>query len=118
MPSQLFTIVPDERYIVLQLQVLSMDVEACDAMHALLDEQIEQKCRPVILDLSRARFLPSLALGALVDSKKKMDAHGTRLVLVGLSPNIRKAMATASLDHVFAMADTLQDAAVTQASAK
>lgn len=112
MPSQLFAVVPDERYIVLQLQVPSMDVESCDALHALLEEQMEQSTRPVILDLSRAKFLPSLALGALVNVKKKLETKGSRLIIAGLSDNIRRAMNVSHLDEVFAMASTLHDAAM------
>lgn len=116
MPLQLFAVVPDRRYIVLQLQVPTMDDEACEELRALLDEQMEMSSRPVILDLSRARFLPSLALGALVEQKKKLESGGNPLTIAGLSPNIRRALAISHLDSMFMLSDTLQAAVAAQSA--
>lgn len=116
MPSQLFAVVPDKRYIVLQLQVSTMDMDACNELQNLMEEQLDIGVRPVILDLTRAKFLPSLALGAMVEQKRRLDAVGSHLTIVGLAPNIRKAMSISHLDHVFVLVDNLQTAVTAQAA--
>jgi anti-anti-sigma factor len=112
MPSQLFTVIPDDRYVVLQLQVTSMDIDACDELQALIAEQLETRVVPVVLDLSRAKFLPSLAIGALVNVKKRLDAAGSDLTIVGLGANIRRAMELSNLHRIFHMVDHLEQVTV------
>ncbi len=114
-PSQLFTVVPDVQSIVLQLQVPNMDFDACREMESLLTCEIERRKAPVVIDLSRARFLPSLALGSLLNVKRKLDETGTAMVIVGLSENIRRALDITHLDRVFTIADNVQS--VTHAAA-
>ena len=111
MSVQLFAVIPDARYIVLQLKVPNMDVEACNQMQALLKEQLDTHSgRPVILDLTCAKFLPSLAIGALVNLKKDLSECASELTIAGLMPNIRKALELSRLDRVFRLVDHLEQA--------
>lgn len=112
MSSQRFVVVPDDRYIVLQLQSANMDVEACDEMHCLLDEHVAKRDASVILDLTHAKFLPSLAIGALVNAKKRLDSAGRSLTIVGLAANIRRALELSALDKVFHLVERLEQATV------
>ena len=114
MPSQLISVVPDPRYIVLQLQIPCMDVDACEEMEMLLREQIEAGCRPVILDLTRAKFLPSMAIGSLVAARKRLAECGTHLTIVGLAPSIQRALDIARLTATFSLADSLEEAVASQ----
>ena len=110
MPFQHFSIVPDERFIVLQLQDANMNSDACDEMHVLIKEELKAAFRPVILDMRRAKFLPSLAIGALISIKRKLDESGSPLTLVGLSSNIRMALEVSHLEKLFHIVNTLEDA--------
>jgi anti-anti-sigma factor len=110
MPSQLFSVVPDDRFIVLQLQVPNLDSEACEALQNLLSAQVEERDLPVIIDLARAKFLPSMAIGELVQIKRRLDEHGRAMFLTGLSPNIRRALELSKLQTVLPIADTLRQA--------
>ncbi len=111
MPSQLLCVLPDARAIVIQLQVPCMDVDACEELQMLLDEQLElYRCRPVVLDLSRARFLPSMAIGSLLAARKRLAECGSELTLVGLSENIQRALEVAHLQRGFHIVEDLQQA--------
>lgn len=110
MASQLFTVVPDDRFIVLQLQVPSLDGEACQELQNVLLAQIDQRDVPVILDLSRAKFLPSMAIGELVQIKRRLDEHGRAIFLTGLVPNIRRALELSNLHKILPIARTMQEA--------
>ena len=111
MSVQLFAVIPDTRFIVLQLKVPNMDVEACNQMQVLLKEHLETHGGlPVILDLTHAKFLPSLAIGALVSMKKDISECASELTIAGLMPNIRRALELSHLDRVFRLVDHLEQA--------
>ena len=118
MPSQLFSVIPNERYIVLQLQVPNLDADACDELQATLSAELESRNCPVVIDLARAKFLPSLALGLLVNLKRKLDERNSHMVITGLAPNIRRALSLSSLDRVFHLADSMDQLTPEQMAAR
>lgn len=56
---------------------------------------------PVVLDLAKVSFMPSLSLGALVQLTRQFKARNQRLVLIGLQPFVRETMAITRLDRLF-----------------
>ena len=56
---------------------------------------------PVVLDLAKVGFMPSLSLGGLVQLSREFKARGQRLVLTGLQPMVRETMAITRLDRLF-----------------
>lgn len=62
---------------------------------------------PVVLDLSRVEFFPSLSLGALVKMLGEFKRNGQRFILVGLQPSVRGALAVTRLDKLFEIYDNI-----------
>jgi anti-anti-sigma factor len=67
---------------------------------------------PVVLDMSKVTFVPSLSLGALVGLLNICKKNNQRLILVGLQAAVRQVMTTCRLDRLFEIYDTLDDITV------
>lgn len=65
---------------------------------------------PVVLDLSRVEYVPSLALGALVSLLRRLKGDGRRLLLVGIHPEVRATLAVTRLDKLFEIRTSLEEA--------
>ena len=65
---------------------------------------------PVVLDLAKVTFLPSLSIGALVSFLTYFKQLGRRFILVGIQPPIRDMLAITRLDKIFEMYDNRDDA--------
>jgi anti-sigma B factor antagonist len=92
---------------------------ACERMDEDLTNQMQTEVYaaaaqtrrlPLVLDLSRVEFFPSLSLGALVKILGEFKKHGQRLILVGLQPSLRSALAVTRLDKLFEIYDTVDEA--------
>jgi anti-sigma B factor antagonist len=55
----------------------------------------------VVVDLSGATFLDSMALGVLLAARKNAEEHGKRLEIVAGTPEIRRIFEITMLDRVF-----------------
>jgi anti-anti-sigma factor len=65
---------------------------------------------PMVLDLSQVRFMPSAALGAMIELANRMKADDRRLVLVGVKDPIRKLMEVSGLIGFFELSGSVDDA--------
>lgn len=66
--------------------------------------------RRVVLDLSLLVGISSLGLGTCLDLRRRADARGAEVVLLGLNPHLESLFATMRLDRLFvieASAETL-----------
>ncbi|MHC5112355.1 MAG: STAS domain-containing protein [Planctomycetota bacterium] len=68
---------------------------------------------PVVLDLAKVSFLPSLSLGAVVVLLNTLKKKGQKLILVGMQSTVRDAFAMTRLDKLFEIRDDL-DSVVAQ----
>lgn len=62
---------------------------------------------PVVLDLSKVAFMPSLSLGGLIQLLQEFKARGQRLVLASVQPLVRETMALTRLDRLFEIQNDL-----------
>lgn len=63
----------------------------------------------IVLDLTKVRFAPSVALGSLVQLSKSFRLDGRRIALVGLDIRVRDAIRVTQLDKVLEIHDRLDD---------
>jgi anti-anti-sigma factor len=61
---------------------------------------------PLVIDMSRIKFVPSLTLGVLVKLANEARARNQKLILASLSPAIRQVFTITRLDKLFAIQDT------------
>ena len=78
----------------------------------LMDEVLEAAAAtpriPLVLDLSRVRFAPSVALGALAQMTKSFKLDGRRLALIGVTPNVLGSIRVTNLDALLEIHSTLE----------
>jgi anti-sigma B factor antagonist len=65
----------------------------------------------IVVDLDAVDFLDSTGLGVLVGALKRVRANGGELALVCTAPRIRKVFEVTGLTKVFALFDTVDEAA-------
>lgn len=62
---------------------------------------------PIVLDLSRVRFAPSVALGSLVQLAKSFELDRRRIALIGVDRRILKTIRVTQLHELLEIRDTL-----------
>ena len=93
------------------IECAEMDEERTKQMQDGVIKAAEAKPRlPVVLDLSRVTFLPSLSIGALVGFLTYFKQLDRRFILVGIQPPIRDMLALTRLDKIFEMYENPDDA--------
>ena len=65
---------------------------------------------PVVLDLSKLEFMPSLSLGTLVNLQRECKKRKQRFILTGLHGAVRSSFAITRLDKLFDICDSVDDA--------
>src|SRR5258708_7323812 len=103
----LVTIEKREHAIVAQPQTKMMDDEPLKTLDRLIDQNAGIGTTLLVLDLSRVKILPSLALGLLMQISKKCKARDQKLILAALEPQIRQVFAITRLDRLFEFADSV-----------
>lgn len=63
---------------------------------------------PVVLDLSRITFIPSLSLGGLIRLSQEFKARQQRILLACVQPKVRETMAITRVDTLFEMIEDLE----------
>jgi len=102
------TVVPHDKCVLLAVQKSSLDEMAAEKlMDEVQTEAANAGGKPVVLDLSRVRFAPSVALGTLVKLTRSFQLDGRRLVLVGVDPRVRGAMQVTRLEDLLEIRDSI-----------
>jgi anti-anti-sigma factor len=62
---------------------------------------------PVVLDLAKVKFIPSVALGALINLRKGLKLQKRLLILVGVNKQVRGVLKATRLDQLIEVYDRL-----------
>ncbi len=73
--------------------------------------------RRVVLDLSVLSGISSLGLGTCLDLRRRADARGAEVVLLGLNPHLQALFATMRLDRLFVVEASAESLARRMAAA-
>ena len=89
-----------------------MDDEGLKAVIKQIDDQVaaDPAITMVILDLSQVSFIPSMALGLLVDINKRCKARQQELKIAGLKPSLRQVFSITRLDRIFQFVESVEKA--------
>jgi anti-sigma B factor antagonist len=87
-----------------------VDLHSAPLLRTRLAALVEADVRHVVLDLSDATFLDSMALGVILMAQKHLTAAGGTLDLVVTTPEIRRIFEITMLDQVFDLHDTRTEA--------
>ncbi len=64
---------------------------------------------PIVLDLSRVKFAPSVALGALVKLSRSFELDGRRIALIGVDDRIMGTLRVTRLDSILEIHRSIDD---------
>ena len=107
--QQVTSINQRDNLLVAVVQQESLDEEGTGKMRAEVLAGAEQaRDLPVVLDLSKVGFFPSVSLGAVVVLLNTLKKAGQKLILVGLQPPVRESLAITRLDKLFEIRDDVE----------
>src|SRR3989442_1464030 len=78
-----------------------IDLEVSPALTQSLNAMTEKKPERMVIDLSRATYIDSAGLAALILAMQTVQAYGGRFFLTGLHETMRSIFETSRLDQVF-----------------
>jgi anti-anti-sigma factor len=68
----------------------SLDTDTAAQLQDKIDHEINSTVHMVIMDLKRLEFLSSAGLRVIFKTKKYMDSHEGKFMLLNLQPQVRK----------------------------
>ena len=68
----------------------SLDTDTAPQLQDKIDREIDSTAHMIIMDLRRLEFLSSAGLRVIFKTKKLMDSHEGKFMLVNLQPQVRK----------------------------
>jgi anti-sigma B factor antagonist len=78
-----------------------IDLHVSPAITEALDAMIKEKPERIVIDLSRATYIDSAGVAALILAKQEVDAYGGKFFLSGVQETIRLILETSRLDRIF-----------------
>jgi len=78
-----------------------IDLHVSPAVTESLNAMTEEKPERIVIDLSRATYIDSAGLAALILAMQKVEAYGGRFFLTGLHETMRSIFETSRLNQIF-----------------
>jgi anti-sigma B factor antagonist len=78
-----------------------IDLHVSPAVTESLNAMIKKKPERIVIDLSRATFIDSAGVAALILAMQEVEAYGGKFFLSGLQETIRSIFETSRLDGIF-----------------
>jgi anti-anti-sigma factor len=98
-----------DEMVLAELQCSDMDEEHTADMQEKISAAVEKSQLPVVLDMSKVEFMPSLSLGALISIMQKLKKNGQRFILAGLQSKVRETLTACRLDKLFEIFDSVDN---------
>jgi anti-sigma B factor antagonist len=78
-----------------------IDLHVSPAVTESLNAMIKKKPERIVIDLSRATYIDSAGMAALILAMQEVEAYGGKFFLSGLQKTIRSIFETSQLDQIF-----------------
>ena len=78
-----------------------IDLHVSPAVRESLSALIKKKPERIVIDFSRATYIDSAGLAALILAMQEVEAYGGRFFLAGLQETLRSIFETSRLDGIF-----------------
>jgi anti-sigma B factor antagonist len=78
-----------------------IDLHVSPAVTESLNAMIKKKPERIVIDLSRATYIDSAGVAALILAMQQVKAYGGRFFLSGVHETIRLILETSRLDRIF-----------------
>src|SRR5438132_14230543 len=78
-----------------------IDLHISPAITESLNAMIKKKPERIVIDLSRATYIDSAGVAALILAMQEVEAYGGKFFLSGLQETLRSIFETSRLDRIF-----------------
>ena len=78
-----------------------IDLHVSPVVTEALNAMIKQKPERIVIDLSRATYIDSAGVAALILARQEVKAYGGRFFLSGVQETIRSILEISRLDRIF-----------------
>ena len=78
-----------------------IDLHVSPVVTEALNAMIKKKPERIVIDLSRATYIDSAGVAALMIAKQDVEAYGGKFFLSGVQETIRLILETSRLDRIF-----------------
>jgi anti-sigma B factor antagonist len=78
-----------------------IDLHVSPVVTEALNAMIKKKPERIVIDLSRATYIDSAGVAALMLAKQDVEAYGGKFFLSGVQETIRLILQTSGLDRIF-----------------
>src|SRR6184192_1526350 len=78
-----------------------IDLHVSPAVRESLNAMIKKKSERIVIDLSRATYIDSAGVAALILAMQDVEAYGGKFFLSGVQETIRLILETSGLDRIF-----------------
>src|SRR5437868_9944261 len=78
-----------------------IDLQVSPVLTQSLNAMTERKLERIVIDLSRATYIDSAGLAALILAMQKVQAFGGKFFLAGLDETMRSIFETSRLNQIF-----------------
>ena len=100
----------NENAVVVTIQCAEFDHDTTAQLRAEIDGVVASTSTlPVMLDLSNVTFMPSMALGVLIEIANRCKSQQRRLILVGVTPTVQDVIKLCNLGSFFEIRDCVED---------
>jgi anti-anti-sigma factor len=87
-----------------------LDLAVHDRFRELVDEVVADRPQLVVADVSEVEFMDSTMLREVLRAHRTLDEGGSRLVVAGAQPAVRRLLELTGTHEVLTLADTRADA--------
>lgn len=102
---------PHEKVLLIHVEKGILDeVSSRELADEILSAVADRPTVPVVLDMSQLRFVPSAALGSLVQAAKSLKLDGRRMALIGIEFRVMKVIRVTQLHTFLEIHHTLEKA--------
>ncbi len=100
----------NENAVVVTIQCSEFDHDTTTRLRAEIDGIVAPTSTlPILLDLSNVTFMPSIAIGALIELANRCKSQQRRLALVGVTPSVQDVFNISALSTFFEIHDRVED---------
>ncbi|HEY3242293.1 MAG TPA: STAS domain-containing protein [Phycisphaerae bacterium] len=109
--NNVIAIQPHQSVLILAVQRRALDAATTDALEVEVNAAVAAAPgQPVVLDMSKVEFAPSVALGTLLRLAQDLKFFGRRLIMVGVTQKVRGTLQVTRVDKLLEIQANVADA--------
>lgn len=87
-----------------------VDMSTSPTLRQQLRTALQERRKPVVVDLTGVSFIDSSGLATLIEALKSVGEYGGKLCLFGMTPAVKNLFRLSNLTSIFEIRDTREEA--------